>query len=82
MDWRAFTVVSLDCGQRMRKPVMAPSGATSRVLQNRVGQFSFFIRGWANCSKVSLRMSTWVKLRSSSRNARAPGRGSIWAMVA
>ena len=82
MDWRAFTVVSLDCAQRIRKPVISPPGATSRVLQKRVGQPSFSIRGLANCSKVSLRMMTWVRVRSSSRNALAPGRGSILAMVA
>ena len=39
------------------------------------------MRGWANCSKVSDMMSTWVRLRSSSRNARAPGNGSMPAMV-
>ena len=61
---------------------MAPSGATSRVLQKMVGQFSLAIRGLANCSKVSLRMTTWVRVRSSSRNSLAPGRGSILAMVA
>ena len=73
--------MSLDFSQRIRKPVMAPSGATSRVLQNRVGQFNFFIRGWANCSKVSLRMMTWAWDRSSSRNSLAPGSGSMVAMV-
>ena len=33
-DCRAFTVVSLDWGQRIWKPVISPLGATSRVLQN------------------------------------------------
>ena len=72
----------MDWGQRIWKPVISPLGATSRVLQNRVGQFSFFIRGLANCSKVSLRMMTWVSSRRASRNSRAPGRGSMVAMVA
>ena len=82
MDWRALTVVSLDFSQRIRKPVISPFSPTSRVLQKMVGQFSFSIRGLANCSKVSLRISTWVAARSSSRNSLAPGRGSILAMVA
>ena len=82
MDCRAFTVVSLDCSQRILKPVISPFGATSRLLQKMVGQPSFFIRGWANSSKVSLRMTTWVMVRSSSKNSLAPGRGSILAMVA
>ena len=47
-----------------------------------VGQPSFSIRGLANSSKVSLRIITWVVARSSSKNALAPGSGSILAMVA
>ena len=50
----ALTVESLDCSQRILKPVIVPSLATSRVLQNIVGQPSFFIRGAANCVNVSL----------------------------
>ena len=58
MDCRAFTVVSLEFSMRILKPVIAPSGATSRELQKRVGQPSFFIRGVANWVKVSLMMIT------------------------
>ena len=78
----ARTVVSLVSGQRMAKSVMVPSSATTSSLQNNVGQPSFSMRGLANCSKVSEMMMTWVRLRSSSKNARAPGMGSIFAMVA
>ena len=75
-------MVSLDWGQRIRKPVISPLSATSRVLQKMVGQPSFSIRGLANCSKVSLRMMTWVSFRRASKNSLAPGSGSILAMVA
>ena len=47
-DCRAFTVVSLDWGQRIRKPVISPLGATSRELQRMVGQPSLRIRGMAH----------------------------------
>ena len=59
-----------------------PSGATSRALHKSVGQPSFSIRGLANWVKVSDSMTAWVVARSSSRNSRAPGSGSIFAMVA
>ena len=39
------------------------------------GVTQFFIRGPANCEKVSLIMMTWVMERSSSRNSFAPGWG-------
>lgn len=45
------------------------------------GVTQFFIRGPANCEKVSLIMMTWVMERSSSRNSFAPGMGSIFAIV-
>ena len=57
IDWSAFTVVSLDCWQRILKPVISPSGATSSELQRIVGQPNFFIKGMANSSKVSLRIT-------------------------
>ena len=81
MDWSARTVESLEFSVRILKPVISPSGATTRELQKRVGQPSFFISGAANSVKVSLMIMTWVKVRSSSRNSLAPGSGSIPAMV-
>ena len=81
MLWSAFTVVSLDCSQRILNPVISPSGATSSVLQKIVGIPSFFMRGPANWENVSEIMITWEMDRSSSRNSFAPGMGSIFAMV-
>ena len=84
-ELRAVTqvlILSDTFSQRILYPVISPLGATSRELQKIVGQLSFSIRGLANCSNVSLRISTWVMERSSSRNSFAPGRGSILAMVA
>lgn len=43
-DCSARTVVSFDSGQRMRKPAMVPSSATSSSLQNSAGQPSFAMR--------------------------------------
>ena len=63
------------------KPVISPLSATSRVLQKIVGIPSFFIRGAANCVKVSLMIIVCVTERSSSRNSFAPGKGSIFAIV-
>ena len=45
-------------GQRILNPVISPFSATSSELQKMVGQPSFFISGVANCSKVSLIMTT------------------------
>ena len=60
---------------------MVPSSATSSVLQKMVGQPSFSMMGWANCSNVSLMMITWVCARRSSRNSLAPGTGWMSAMT-
>jgi hypothetical protein len=46
-----------------------------------VGRPSWASSGPANCSKVSDRITTWVRSRSSSRNSTAPGSGASPAIT-